>query len=990
MIEMISIDALNKITGFVVVHQNIRSMRENFDIFVSDLSILTKLPKVIVFSEIWIKESERELYKIDNYSLYLKTNELYRAGGVAIFVHDSVNVLQTKVLDIRSADVLQIYFKLHQLNIAIVAVYRNHKQPKESFLDDFKQLLNDQDIAKCKNICIIGDINLNLLEDNNNIIDEYKITFTKYGFESLINEPTRITETTSTCIDHALVKTNNKNKLMFESAVINNGLTDHCAVAVWFRCLPLGGDGAGDSATASDEITGDRRRRFRVDYQHLRTLLRGFDWSNVLKQKNASDAYSLFSETLLNLISKSKKEINNKTKFDKLKPWIDLETCKRVETKNQLLKRVKANPNNNDLKNYFKSFRNKLQKDIRALKNNYYNNLFSKFKGNSKKTWNVIKEITGQSYNSSFNKISLEVDNVLLEDPLKVANELNNYFLSIAETLNKNNNMPKNFNECTWKNYFKDFNVANSIFLTPVDKNELVSVIKSLKNGTSPGIDGINSILIKEIHEYIIDVLLYIINLSFTTGDFPEKMKEAVVIPIYKKGSKSLCSNYRPISLISSFSKIVEKLMKCRLVSFLESKCIFSKRQFGFRQGLSTEIALYEFMNKIYNGINDGNKVSGLFLDITKAFDTVNHGILLEKLYNCGIRGNVYNWFKSYLTGRRQCVKINYSISDFGEIKYGVPQGSVLGATLFLIYINDLCEANFKGGVFSFADDTALCYVRNTWEEIESDMNIDLQALRWWFIKNNMTLSTDKTKFLNFSLRGENINLNNITYKCGECLCNDKVCQLKCSIVGKVDYLKYLGVTLDSKLTMKIHINGLKKNLLNLLRHFYYLRPLCDNDLLRTLYLSIVHSRLDYGLSFWGGTYLTNLKPLVTLQKQFVRIITKKARNEPSRPLFTSLKILPLRYMFAYKILKIFYVRSRGSNDENEYRTKLRTITDFIVPRPKNTFFTKTCSFLAPKIFNSLPADIRQEFNLNIFLRKLRIWLFLVDNIEELCFNIQS
>jgi hypothetical protein len=179
------------------------------------------------------------------------------------------------------------------------------------------------------------------------------------------------------------------------------------------------------------------------------------------------------------------------------------------------------------------------------------------------------------------------------------------------------------------KKLFKDFNVANSIFLKAFDKNELVSVIKSLKNGISPGIDGISSTLRKEIHEQIIDVSLYIINLSFTTGDFPENMKETVVIPIYKKISKSLCSNYRPISLISFFSKIIEKLLKCRLVSFLESKCIFSKRQFGFSQGLSTEIALYEFMSKIYNGINDGNKVSGLFLNITKAFDTM----ITPKLY---------------------------------------------------------------------------------------------------------------------------------------------------------------------------------------------------------------------------------------------------------------------------------------------------------------------------------------------------------------------
>ncbi|KAG8313850.1 hypothetical protein J6590_108242 [Homalodisca vitripennis] len=487
----------------------------------------------------------------------------------------------------------------------------------------------------------------------------------------------------------------------------------------------------------------------------------------------------------------------------------------------------------------------------------------------------------------------------------------------------------------------------------------------------------------------IVNVLLYLINLSFEKGIFPDILKTAVVIPLHKSGPNNDCNNFRPISLLSTFAKIFEKIMKKRLVKFLEQTHFFSKNQFGFREGLSTETALKNFMDDVLEAINSGRKVSGLFLDIKKAFDTVDHDILLNKLYCCGIRGNVLSWFSSYLNNRRQCVKISNTFSDFGIIKSGVPQGSVLGAILFIVYINDLCNSNLYGRITSFADDTALTYIKDDWNDIEEAMSIDLKALQWWFSKNNMLLSPEKTKYINFSLKKDPQHFTKqILYNCVSCLCTNKECP-ECAIVSQSDNLKYLGILLDREINWKKHIDMVKKKLNGILRTFYFLQNMCTEEVMRMLYFSLVNSRLEYGIFCWGGTYETNLKPLLMQQKKFIRLVKRKCRYEPSHPLFISLNIFPITYLFVYKVLKIFYVTSGNLPVLiNIYKNKLRHKDKIAVPKPNLTIFRKSYCFLGPKMFNTIPKDISNSKNIHIFSKLLKLWLLSKQNINCLLHTI--
>lgn len=270
---------------------------------------------------------------------------------------------------------------------------------------------------------------------------------------------------------------------------------------------------------------------------------------------------------------------------------------------------------------------------------------------------------------------------------------------------------------------------------------------------------------------------------------------------------------------------------------------------------MNTEHALLNFMTNVNEGVNEGKKVSGLFLDIKKAFDTVDHTILLDKLFNIGIRGVSHEWFKSYLSDRKQCVRINSILSEMGTIKSGVPQGSVLRATLFIIFINDLCEGKFNGKLTSFADDTALCYSERDWQSVQHAMNGDLEALKWWFTVNRLLLSAEKTKYINFSLIKPFNFTDPIKFKCTLCLSRQTICMLNCANVDQTDSIKYLGLHVDAELCWKIHIKKLKDKVNNSIRYFYFLRNLSNTQILRMLYFALIQSRLEYGLVFWGSTY---------------------------------------------------------------------------------------------------------------------------------------
>ena len=340
--------------------------------------------------------------------------------------------------------------------------------------------------------------------------------------------------------------------------------------------------------------------------------------------------------------------------------------------------------------------------------------------------WNGINKsiinIKSKNYDS-FN--SIEINNQIQTEPVNIANSFNEYFTTIADKIVSKRKYNGNK---SYRDFLANHLLENFIF-ADCDEDEIETIIMSFKLGKSVGPNSIPIKLLKYLGKSTCKPIKEIFNLSLRSGIHPDILKIAKTVPIYKKGSRLLVSNYRPISLLSNLNKILEKLVHKRTYSFMEEKKILYTKQFGFRKGHSTNHALIDITETIRKALDDGKFAGGVFVDLQKAFDTVNHDILIDKLSYYGIHGRTQDWFRTYLKNRTQFVSIVGHSSKTERICHGVPQGSVLGPLLFLIYINDLFSSIKYSTVFHFADDTNLLNISDNFKQLQKRMNKDLKIL---------------------------------------------------------------------------------------------------------------------------------------------------------------------------------------------------------------------------------------------------------------------
>ena len=478
----------------------------------------------------------------------------------------------------------------------------------------------------------------------------------------------------------------------------------------------------------------------------------------------------------------------------------------------------------------------------------------------------------------------------------------------------------------------------SSFFISPTDKTEILTCISSLEHNKGSGPFSIPVKILQLLKHDISEPISQLINLSFSTGCFPSNLKIAKVIPIFKKDSPLECNNYRPISLLSNIDKIFEKVMYCRLIKFLETfNCIYSL-QFGFRKKHSTNHTLINITENIRNALDSGQFACGIFVDLQKAFDTVDHEILLSKLNHYGIRGISNSWFKSYLSCRSQYVSISGFESAVKFIKYGVPQGSVLGPLLFLIYINDLHNAINYCMVHHFADDTNLLLFDNSLKSLKKKINIDLKLLCHWLSANKISLNSSKTEYILFHHKLKHVNY-----------------QLKLKLNGKRLYpstsIKYLGVFLDENLNWEKNIKSISLKLRRANGALAKLRHYVSTNILTTVYYALFHSHIFYSCQIWGQVKNCITNRIFILQKSAVRIMTFESRRSHSDPLFQKLNIVKFfdivqsqNILFMHKLLNN-NIPSELHNtfallpNDSSHNTRNKNHMTFIIPHVNTQYF---------------------------------------------------
>ena len=474
--------------------------------------------------------------------------------------------------------------------------------------------------------------------------------------------------------------------------------------------------------------------------------------------------------------------------------------------------------------------------------------------------------------------------------------------------------------------------------------------------------------MVKKIRKSIIIPFTHVANLSLVTGIFPKELKRANVVPIFKAGDVQIFTNYRPVSILPVFSKIMERIMYNRLLSFLNKYNILYAYQFGFREKYSTYLALITLTEKISEALEAGNHVIGIFLDFSKAFDTVNHEILLLKLEHYGIRGVALDWFKSYLNDRQQYVTYNNCRSSISNVNCGVPQGSILGPLLFIIYINDLSHVALRCFLVLFADDSNLFYSGKDINELTKCMNDELENVLYWLDVNKLSLNVNKTHYIIFTSR--NVTISDIDIR------------VRDVFIDRVACTKFLGVQIDEKLNWKAHINYINKKLSKstgiLLKARKYLPAFC----LKSLYYTFAYPYLTYCIHVWGNACITYLDPLIKVQKRLIRIICNAGYREHTGPLFHQAGILNLSGIYKYLLStfmyrlrdkdlpQIFHDFSKTNSDIHNYST--RQIENYYVPPWRLDIRKRSPSVQAPLIWNSLPAFIKDCKTLSIFKKQIK------------------
>ena len=971
--------------NFNLFHSNVNGLENKLGIIENFLGGAQSAMDVIAITETSEHADQSFLsnVNIDGYFPPFSTPSNSKNGGAALYVSSAYNAFERNDLKIQHNDFEGVWVEIKNKsdkNIICGCIYRHPRKNSDSFFDYMDATLSKL-TKENKEIYICGDFNINLLKsDSNTVCSNFYNLLSANGFLPLILHPSRVVDgQCPSLIDNIFC--NSTNNIIIGGNIYLQ-LSEHFSQF---------------ASIQHDKIDVKNLEMYARNYKNYSDEKFRDDVSiQVWTHPNINDVNFLAGDFIWRLDGTVERaapieKLNHKQIKLRLKPWITPDLKKLIRIRDNLFARKKRQPDNAHVCQVYNKARNRVTRELKRSKKEYHVKHFESLSTSIKQTWDAIRKIVNVKKSTHFSISQLNINGKITDEPIEITNKINNYFVHVGPQTEKG--VPKVPN-ITASRFLKNRNQVNFI-IAHISEEEILKLITSLPN-KSTGPASIPLKLLKVVADILVVPLCIIINLSFSTGVFPEIWKVAKVIPLHKGGSTDDLNNFRPISLLSIFDKIIEKLMHLRLYTFLEENQILCKNQFGFKKKSSCAHSLIEITEKIKESIDNGRFGCGIFIDLKKAFDTVNHDILLLKLEHYGIRGAPLEWFKSYLSNRKQYVFYNGVSSSVLSVTCGVPQGSVLGPLLFLIYINDLPNISEKLQFFLFADDTNIYFDSTDLKSLEKVVNEELKKLVLWLNVNRLALNVSKTNFVIF--RANKPLNHNVTL-----LLNKKAIEQK-------DHVKYLGVLVDENLNWSFHIPHVAKKIGRGIGIMVRLRQYLSPHMLKNIYHCLVYSHLCYGIQVWGSAAKTALNKLVVLQKKAVRILSGKKYFQiygesygplPSTdPLFKTLGLLKLDDIFklslanfvfetlTYESPQNFWNWFQYTNEIHGHSTRSSAIIysshyfDIGNAAPTyNLYLNKTnlvkygarmIKVSGPLIWNNIPLDIQESVSLSSFKEKVK------------------
>ena len=936
--------------GIHLVHLNIRSLfgRNKFDMFKQQL--MNSNIDVMCLSETWLKEGlTSNILEIPGYRLarfdrnWFEDNNIKKGGGLCMYINQKIEFTDSDIRKLNSSskdiEIQWMNIKFPKMrNIIIANIYRPPQGNVKNCCKYIRSCLDNFDDIDKSDIFFMGDFNINVYKKTSPESKDLLNLMSTYGFKQYINETTRF-GTKNTCID--LIFTNCD--YINNTGTLDWNYSDHQAIFVTKK----------KPKTKKNKMKFYGRSYKNYNTEDFQECLRKLDWSNLFNIENPNEAWEFFVSKIIENLDQicPLKEFSVNEYKEK---WMNRDLMELIIDKDIALK--KAKKSKNDII-YARKIRNETGKIIEKAKKDFLENEFINSKGDPKRFWkNIYSILPKTSIDKQKDVIHLKNENGNNVNSIDTSEYINEFFINIGPNLaNKIND--------SWEYYDND--EINSIENFKIDRGLVHLYVTEIDTTKSSGIDYISSRCLKEALIALNTQISYLFDISVKSGIFPDLWKIATVVPLFKGGQKEDVSNYRPVSLLPVPGKILEKLIHTQVMSFFNENNCLCEHQSGFRPNHSTLNSIVDLTNDIFESINTNKVTLAAFIDLKKAFDTVNHKILIKKLEHMGIRGKNLQWIESYLDNRFQRTICNNTLSKLDKIKCGVPQGSILGPLFFLVYINDIKNIMNDVKYQLYADDTVLYCSGNNYEECVIELQNTINKFVSWCSKNALTINIKKTKVMTFGSKNKVKKAKNINIKINN------------EILGHVPTYKYLGIHLDQTLNYKYH----SENLLKLINHKLYMfskiRKYLNVSSALTIYKTMILPYYDYGDIIYMSSNIPEIKKMDKNHIRGLRIGFKIQGKIEDKDLFNLANISNLENRRRVHLRNFMYRNKKKCvmKDDNSITTRHNSGPTFKVMKPNCETYKRNVYYAGAVEWNNIDADIRKLDHFYQFKRIQKSWL---------------